>query len=75
MKWNAWTTPSENPDFDPAIYAMDLFRAGRTDKAKCELGAFLCRDWRYLFVVSASSGLLYEMGPLSYPTSFSHHSG
>ncbi len=28
-----------------------------------------------LFVVSASTGLLYEMGPLSYPTSFSHHSG
>lgn len=38
----------EMPDFDPCIDAMDLFHAGKADKAKRELGAFLCRDWRYL---------------------------
>lgn len=38
----------EDTDFDPVIYAMDLFRNGRGNKAKCELGAFLCKDWRYL---------------------------
>jgi len=38
----------EMPDFDPCIYAMDLFYAGKENKAKRELGAFLCKDWRYL---------------------------